>query len=62
MRQAEKITKLLDCLAHLNKDAEMALDDIWDRSDSGFKNQIWLIEKTLAEADLELPDISEEDV
>ena len=37
----EELTELLSCLW---TDANMALRDEWDRSDSGFKAQIILIE------------------
>lgn len=39
--QAEKFRQeVLKVLATLHKDAEMALDDEWDRSDDGFEAQI----------------------
>ena len=43
-------------LSGLWTDANMALDDDWDRSDSGFKAQITLIEEFASKYDIDLTD------
>jgi hypothetical protein len=40
-------TPLVDALITLQEDAEWALEDKWDRSDSGFEAQIQLINSVI---------------
>jgi hypothetical protein len=47
MTDKQKIEELKSVLETLREDAEMALDDRWDRSDYGFECQIELIDNLL---------------
>ena len=49
MNEQEKLQEAISVLKTLLEDARMALDNKWDRSDSGFEAQITLIENTLSE-------------
>ena len=51
MTNKERIEKLVSALQTLKKDAEMALDNKWDRTDSGFESQITLIDNVIAEVE-----------
>lgn len=58
MDDATKINKLLVLVAHLAKDAQMALDDDWDRGDDGFNAQLNLIDQVVVyELGLSLPEV-----
>ena len=46
-------------LSNIWADAHMALDDVWDRSDSGFEAQIHLIEEHTDKYDIELKPVYE---
>lgn len=50
--------KSLEILKNIYIDANMALEDTWDRSDSGFEAQIQLIEEFFNEVGAALPDES----
>ena len=44
----ELLEEAIELLQNLRIDAEMALDDRWDRSDDGFEAQISLIDNFLS--------------
>lgn len=49
MTDKKKIEELIDLIITLRNDAEMALNGKWDKSDDGFKDQIYFIDKKLEE-------------
>lgn len=46
---------LLELIKKLATDAQMALDEDWDKSDEGFMQQLVLIDETLKQTKLTLP-------
>jgi hypothetical protein len=54
----KELEELLSCLW---TDARLALDDIWDRDDSGFEFQRMLIEKFASKYDLNIKDVVKEE-
>ena len=49
MTDKEKILKCIEVLNLLKSDAEMALNETWDKSDIGFMDQIIMINNLLNE-------------
>jgi hypothetical protein len=43
----ERYQKMYDLLLLLKKDAQMALDDKWDKGNGGFEAQIYLIDNLI---------------
>lgn len=47
MTDKEKLNKAIALIKTLKKDAKMALNGSWDRTDGGFEDQITLIDRFL---------------
>ena len=47
MNDAQKVAVMKDTLEIVLQDAEMALSGAWDKSDDGFKDQIYIVERAL---------------
>lgn len=57
MTTREKLDHALEVINCIYKDAQMALEDEWDRNDEGFESQQILIEKFLKKTKEKIPAI-----